>query len=197
MTLAALVPGQTPIDPDEAAGLKPTHITQQDHLNAWEQENIRTGRRWALQQVRKKVDLLDQVFVRQLHRRMFGDTWEWAGTYRNTDKTIGVPWEQIGPKLAQLLGNTQYQIDNAVFPADELAVRFHHALVWIHPFPNGNGRHSRMMGDLLAMQLGAPAFTWGAGADLYATGLSRADYIAALKAADANDFRPLLAFAKS
>ena len=150
----------------EAAGLKPTHITQQDHLNAWEQENIRTGRRWALQQVRKKVDLLDQVFVRQLHRRMFGDTWEWAGTYRNTDKTIGVPWEQIGPKLAQLLGNTQYQIDNAVFPADELAVRFHHALVWIHPFPNGNGRHSRMMGDLLAMQLGAPAFTWGAGADL-------------------------------
>jgi Fic-DOC domain mobile mystery protein B len=186
------IAGQTPLDPDESAGLKPRHISLQAHLNEWEQANILKAQRWAFRL--KGVGILTEGFVRDLHRRMFDDTWRWAGTFRNTDKTIGAPWEQIAVRLDQLLKNTAAQIEFKAFPARELAIRFHHGLVWIHPFPNGNGRHSRMMADILAIRLGTDRFTWGK-ANLYSAGTPRADYIAALQAADRGDFAPLLAFA--
>ena len=146
-------PGATPLDPDEAAGLVPTHITTQGDLNAWEQINIVQGDRWASRQ--KKRDLLDEGFIRDLHRQMFDKTWQWAGTFRKTNKNIGVDSTQVAVKLRNLLDNTKYQIENHVFDADETAVRFHHQLVWIHAFPNGNGRHARLMADLLACDLDA------------------------------------------
>ena len=153
-------PGATPLDPDEAAGLVPVHITTQADLNAWEQANIVLGDRWAARQ--KKRDLLDEGFVRDLHRQMFDKTWQWAGTFRQTNKNIGVDWTQIAVKLRDLLDNTRYQIENHVFKEDEVAVRFHHQLVLIHAFTNGNGRHSRLMDDLLIIRLGQPRLTWGA-----------------------------------
>ena len=189
-------PGATPLDPDEAASLVPTHITTQGDLNAWEQINIVQGARWAARQ--KKRDLLDEGFIRDLHRQMFDKTWQWAGTFRKTTKNIGVDSTQVAVKLRNLLDNTKYQIENHVFDADEMAVRFHHQLVWIHAFPNGNGRHARLMADLLAMRLGRPRLTWGGGeASITTVGELRDHYLAALRAADQMQFNDLIAFARS
>lgn len=189
-------PGATPLDPDEAVGLVPTHITTQDDLNAWEQINIAQGERWAERQ--KKRVLLDERFVRDLHRQMFDKTWDWAGTFRKSNKNIGVDWTQVSVRLRDLLGNTQYQIENQVFDADEITVRFHNQLVWIHAFPNGNGRHARLMADLLATRLGRARLSWGDG-HTSGTPISavRGRYLAALRAADQGDFGDLIAFARS
>lgn len=189
-------PGATPLDPDEAAGLVPTHITTHADLNAWEQANILQGDRWALRQ--KKRELLDEGFVRDLHWHMFDRTWQWAGRFRQSDKNIGVNWMQVAVKLRNLLDNTRYQVDLRVFSADEIAVRFHHQLVWIHPFPNGNGRLARLMADLLAMRLGQPRLTWGGrAAALTAAGVLRERYLQALRAADRGQVQDLMAFARS
>ena len=189
-------PGATPLDPDEAVGLVPTHITTQEDLNAWEQINIAQGERWAERQ--KKRALLDEGFVRDLHLQMFDKTWDWAGTFRKSNKNIGVDWTQVSVRLRNLLGNTQYQIESQVFDAEEIAVRFHHQLVWIHAFPNGNGRHARLMADLLAIRLGRARLSWGdghtSGAPISAV---RDRYLAALRAADQGQFGDLIGFARS
>ncbi len=183
----------TPLDGDELANLIPQHITTQGELNEWEQLNILQGEAWARKQRR---DTLDEAFVRQLHRHMFGDTWRWAGEFRKSDKNIGVDWLKIGVELRQLLDDVRYQVEHASFPPDEIAVRCHHRLVAIHPFPNGNGRHARLIADLLAERFNQPRFTWGSRNLADATG-TRQRYIAALQAADASDYAPLIAFARS
>jgi len=155
-----------------------------------------SGREWAFRQA-KKAEPLEESFIRRLHLKMFGDTWTWAGTFRRTDKSIGVASEQVAIRLTQLVENTRYQSDNATFPPDELVIRFHHQLVFIHPFANGNGRHSRLMADILSARLGCAAFTWGAGVDLVQPGVARQQYLTALRAADRGVISPLLAFARS
>ncbi|KAB2928443.1 MAG: mobile mystery protein B [Dechloromonas sp.] len=190
--------GATPLDADELASLIPAHLTTQGELNEWEQLNIGEGDKWARKQ---RKDILGEDFLRQLHRRMFGETWKWAGEFRKSDKNIGVDWHYIGVELKKLFDDVRYQIEHATFPADEIAVRFHHRLVAIHAFPNGNGRHARLMADLLAERLGQPRFTWGSRRlvkdSLTDASPIRRDYIAALQAADARDIAPLLAFARS
>jgi Fic-DOC domain mobile mystery protein B len=189
-------PGATPLDPDEAEGLLPRHITVQGELNAWEEANIVEGARWAMRQ--KKRNLLEEAFIRELHSQMFSKTWRWAGTFRKSNKNIGVDWTQVSIKLRNLLDNTQYQIDHLVFSQDEIAVRFHHQLVWIHAFPNGNGRHARLMADLIAIRLGQPRLTWGGGESKIApSGTVRQKYISALQAADEGQFHDLIKFARS
>lgn len=190
--------GATPLDADELASLIPAHLSTQGELNEWEQLNIGEGDKWARKQ---RKDILGEDFLRQLHRRMFGETWKWAGEFRKSDKNIGVDWRYIGVELKKLFDDVRYQIEHATFPADEIAVRFHHRLVAIHAFPNGNGRHARLMADLLAERLGQPRFTWGSrrlvNESLTDASPVRRDYIAALQAADARDIAPLLAFARS
>ena len=128
-------PGPTPIDPDEAQGLIPKHIKTQAELNAWEELNIVEGADWI---ARKKItQKLDEGLIRELHSRMFNQTWLWAGTFRKSDKSIGIDWTQIAVALKNLLDNTTYQIENKVMPIDEIVVGFHHKLVLIHAFPNG------------------------------------------------------------
>jgi len=189
-------PGATPLDPDEAAGLVPSHITTQADLNAWEQANILQAVRWIARQ--KKHALLTEGFVRDLHRRMFDQTWKWAGTFRQSNKNIGVDWTQVAVKLRNLLDNTRFQIDHKVFEPDELVVRFHHQLVWVHAFPNGNGRHARLMADVLAQQLGRPRMTWGgADVELVSMGTVRDRYLKALREADQGQWSALIAFARS
>ena len=189
-------PGATPLDPDEAAGLVPSHITTQADLNAWEQANILQAVRWVARQ--KKRDLLTEGFMRDLHRRMFDQTWKWAGTFRQSNKNIGVDWTQVAVKLRNLLDNTRFQIDHKVFEPDELVVRFHHQLVWVHAFPNGNGRHARLMADVLAQQLGRPRMTWGgADVELVSMGTVRDRYLKALREADQGQWSALIAFARS
>lgn len=187
-------PGATPLDPDEASGLIPGHIRTQAELNQWEQANVLEGSAWAMRS--RERDVLSEGFVRELHRRLFGDTWRWAGTFRTTGKNIGVDAEQVAVQLRELLENTRYWIEHGTFPVDEMAVRFHHRLVVIHPFPNGNGRHARLMTDVLLRRNGAAAFSWG-GANLEAGGDARDRYLAALRAADAGDYAVLLAFVRS
>lgn len=190
------IPGATPLDPDEAAALVPVHFTTQADLNAWEQANIVLGDRWATRQ--KKRELLDEGFVRDLHRHMFDRTWKWAGTFRQSNKNIGVDWPQVSVKLRDLLDNTRYQIENHVFIEDEMAVRFHHQLVLIHAFPNGNGRHARLMADLLITRLGRPRLTWGgASSSITPPGEIRDRYLVALRSADQGQINGLIEFARS
>lgn len=189
-------PGATPLDSDEVAALLPTHITTQSDLNAWEQANILQGAQWARRQ--KKREILAEGFARELHKHMFDQTWQWAGTFRKSNKNIGVDWPQVSLKLRDLLDNTRYQIEHKVFGLDEIVVRFHHQLVWIHAFPNGNGRHARLMADLLAMQLGLARMTWGGGSlALTSVGAVREQYLLALRAADQGRFEALIRFARS
>ncbi len=186
-------PGATPLDADELASLIPGHITTQGELNEWEQLNIVQGDTWAR---KRRKEILDEGFLRRLHQQMFGETWRWAGSFRKSDKNIGVDWLQIGVELKKLLDDVRFQVANGSLPLDEIAVRFHHRLVAIHPFPNGNGRHARLIADLLIERLDRPRFTWGS-ASLPDANEPRQRYIAALQAADARDIAPLLAFARS
>jgi Fic-DOC domain mobile mystery protein B len=185
--------GATPLDADELASLIPGHITTQAELNEWEQLNIVQGDSWARKQRR---EMLNEGFLRQLHKQMFGETWRWAGEFRKSDKNIGIDWLKIGVELRKLLDDVRYQIEHGSFAADEIAVRLHHRLVSIHPFPNGNGRHARLLADLVVERLGQSRFSWGS-RNLVDASEARQRYIDALQTADARDMGPLMAFARS
>jgi len=187
-------PGATPIDPDEALGLIPKHISTQAQLNAWEELNIVEGANWIERQ--KLIQSFDEGLVRELHRRMFNETWQWAGTFRKSAKSIGIDWTQISVALKNLIDNTTYQIENKTLPLDEIVVRFHHQLVLIHAFPNGNGRHARLMADALIVNLGGARFSWGGNTSIASPGATRQNYLSALRAADNGDIAPLMKFAR-
>jgi Fic-DOC domain mobile mystery protein B len=187
--------GATPLDPDEAAGLRLTHITTRGELNRWEQENIAAGDSWAFG--RRHKDLLDEGFMRRLHRRMFGEVWRWAGEFRRSGKNIGVDRLQIPIELRKLRDDVRAWLEYGSYPPDEIAARFHHRLVAIHPFANANGRHARTVTDLLLVQrLGRSRFSWGRG-KLTDSSEVRKRYIDALRAADRGDYGPLLQFVRS
>jgi Fic-DOC domain mobile mystery protein B len=155
------------------------------------------ARQWALADRQlSRLDPIREEYLRELHQRMFDQTWKWAGTYRKTEKNLGIPVGEIQERLAQLLGNAAYWIKNNTFDADECAVRFHHELVVIHPFPNGNGRHARLIADVVTVKHGHPAFSWGS-KDLITPGEARNEYLSALHKADQGDITPLLKFARS
>lgn len=187
-------PGATPLDPDDAAGLIPSHIATQGQLNAWEFQNVAEGRAWAL--ARKRKELLTADFARELHRRMFGKTWKWAGDFRTKETNPGIDPAKIPVELKKLFDDVAYQVNQKSMPLDAIAARFHHRLTQIHPFPNGNGRHARLMTDILLKVNGAEPFDWG-NTDLVAPSDVRNRYIAALRAADARDHAPLQEFARS
>ena len=184
-------PGATPIDADEATGLIPSHLTLQHELNEYEEANILQAMDWLLG--RRRGDPLEQRFIHAVHRRMFDQTWKWAGEARRSDKNIGVRWYEIPVRLSQMLGDVRTQVKFKAYPPFEIAARYHHRLVSIHIFPNGNGRHARLMADLLLLDMMGKRFEWGR-QSLATTGEIRARYIAALRAADAGDCQPLLAF---
>jgi Fic-DOC domain mobile mystery protein B len=184
----------TPLTPEEQQDLKPAHISFRSELNLAEQENIARAKAWALRT--NPANLLSEKFVRDLHHRMFNDVWRWAGRFRKTERNIGIEAWKIPVELKTLLDDAQSWIRHRSYSLDEIAVRFHHRLVWIHPFPNGNGRHARLIADLLITQLGGPPFTWGSGS-LHEINALRSAYVAALRAADGHDIVPLLAFARS
>lgn len=184
----------TPLVAEECEGLLQTWITTPADLNEAEQANIDDAVAWTMR--RRDSDLLTEGFVFGLHRRMFGDVWAWAGSVRRTDKNIGIEPQQVHVRLGALLRDTRYWIEHRSFPPDEIALRLHHGLVEIHPFPNGNGRHARLIADLLIADLEGEPFSWGGGT-LRDVGTLRDEYIAALKAADRHDFAQLQAFARS
>jgi Fic-DOC domain mobile mystery protein B len=190
--------GNTPLDPSEIEGLIPSHLATRAELNQWEAQNIELALEWLSG---RAFDVLEPGALEELHRRMFGQTWAWAGSFRRSEKNISpYHWSEVPRLLRDLLANTAAQFeaeatdDHAV---DQLAARFHHALVRIHPWPNGNGRHSRLAADLLLQRWGRPPFTWGAnsgGADQRAV---RDRYISALRRADGGEYAPLNEFVRA
>jgi len=186
----------TPLAPEERDALLQTWITDRDDLNEAEQENIVKGAAWAARQRGKPVDLLNEDFAKSLHRQMFGEVWQWAGSYRQTERNIGIEAYRIPAETPSMFDDVRYWIEHEIYPPDEIAVRLHHRLTAIHPWPNGNGRHARLMADLLAQRLGRDVFTWGSGT-LLDIGELRTRYVTALRSADNHDIGPLLEFARS
>jgi Fic-DOC domain mobile mystery protein B len=187
--------GATPIDLDEAHGLRLTHITTRGELDRWEQDNILQALAWLDRT--KPSDILNEPFIKALHRHMFGDVWKWAGHFRHSDKNIGGPWHQVPTSVRNLCDDAHLWLERRDESPDQIAIRFHHRLVSIHPFANGNGRHARLMTDVLLENiLKRPRFTWGS-QDLSRPGDIRHRYIAALQAADQQNYSPLLEFART
>jgi Fic-DOC domain mobile mystery protein B len=186
--------GATPIGGVDTRGLRQNHILTRAELNAAEQDNILAGLTWTRRL--RRPDYLTEAFVLRLHKEMFGEVWRWAGHLRTHETNLGVVPHLIRPRLRAALDDVRYWVDQKAYGIDETALRLHHILVSVHPFPNGNGRHTRLMADLLVQQLGAPPFSWG-GDDIGTMGELRSRYIASLKAADAHDIGPLLAFGRS
>ncbi len=184
----------TPLEPEEREGLLQTWITYRSELNEAEQANIAAGAAWAYRQRRR--DVLTEAFIKQLHGRMFGDVWAWAGDFRRTECNIGIDPARIPVELRMVLGDARYWVENETYPPDEIAVRLHHRLVAIHPFPNGNGRTTRLIADILAVRLEQEPFTWGR-VSLTDVSETRARYIAVLRAADDHNITRLLEFARS
>jgi Fic-DOC domain mobile mystery protein B len=189
-------PGNTPLSPDEQEALIPNLATQQE-LNQWERANILAARAWALgERQLKKCNPITESYVRELHRKMFDQTWRWAGVYRRSEKNIGVLAQDIRERIGVLLGDADYWIVHGTYGTDEIAIRVHHQLTLIHPFPNGNGRHARLLADVIAVKFGQPEFTWGR-VEMAAPGPVRAAYLNALKLADTGNIAELLRFSRS
>ena len=189
--------GQTPLDEEEREELLIASVTTRGELDEFEQQNIEKAVEWSMRRRFTQAEILTEDFVRELHRRMYSDVWKWAGDFRRTNKNIGVDKNEIGVELKKLLDDAQFWIEKKAFAPDEIAVRFSHRIVSIHCFANGNGRHSRLIADILVSHVfNQPPFTWGS-TNLVRPGEARATYLAALHKADEGDIAPLIAFARA
>jgi Fic-DOC domain mobile mystery protein B len=186
--------GQTPIDENEKAGLKIKSISSMAELDAFEQQNIEEAVQWTLKNSSSVDTILSEKFINLVHKKMFQNVWSWAGNYRQSNKNIGVDYYMISQQLRIMIDNCKYWISNSTFSPDEIAVRFKHGLVAIHLYPNGNGRHSRLMGDILIEALKGKPFSWGN--RTIAKRESRRQYIDSLRIADKGDFTKLIDFAR-
>ena len=194
MTFAISYPeGATPLDPNKLEGLRHKHITTQGELNELEQANIQAGLLWLLR--KRKPDVLTDAFTLELHKRLFGEVWRWGGQFRRTEKNIGIDPLHITVQLRACMDDARYWLEHQTFKPLEAAARLHHKLTVIHPFPNGNGRHARIMADaMLEKVYRVPRIDWAGTANLQVTSERRTQYITALKAADNEDYGPLLVF---
>lgn len=186
--------GATPFNQDDALYLIPKHIKTQKALNEWEQANIVLAERWLFSQ--RKKDLLTIEFIQTLHKKMFDKTWSWAGKFRRYQTNIGVDPSLITVSLKAFCDDVTFWIQKDIYEFQEIIVRFHHRLVQIHAFPNGNGRHARLMSDSLLISYNFPRFTWGSN-DLTGSSEIRRNYIEALQRADREDYSYLMNFVKS
>lgn len=189
--------GQSPLDDDELDCLKVNYVNTRQELDELEQLNIEQAMAWVFRRKFSMEKVLIESFIRDIHKRMFSDVWTWAGTFRLSNKNIGVDWTRISIELRILLDDTKYWIEHKTLEPDEIAIRFKHRLVKIHCFPNGNGRHSRLMGDILIEKLlSGMVFSW-LNSNLVLPGHARNEYIAAIKEADQGDYNRLLKFVRS
>jgi Fic-DOC domain mobile mystery protein B len=190
-------PGQTPLSEEDLEDLRVGTITTRAELDELEQQNIENAQEWLLGKHLSVKRILSEDFIFEVHARMFGDVWSWAGEPRRSDKNIGIDWTQIRIQLRLLIDDTKYWIEHQIFPEDEIAIRFKHRLVSIHCFPNGNGRHSRLMADIIVEKIfKRPVFTWGGG-NITQQGQTRSQYLAALRAPDQTSVDDLIEFARS
>jgi Fic-DOC domain mobile mystery protein B len=189
--------GQTPLDDEEKEGLLIPSIATREELDEFEQQNIEEAFQWLVGKSFKAEKVFTEKLICDVHKRMFGQVWKWAGTFRFSQKNIGVDYWIIPQELNMLLGDALTWFEQEIYSADELAIRFKHRLVSIHCFSNGNGRHSRLMADIIIEKLfETDPFTWGE-ADLNKQGESRSKYLSTLKAADNGRIEDLVKFARS
>lgn len=187
--------GATPLEPDEIAGLLHKHVTNRSELDQLEQANIEDGLQWLAKQ--KSPDILTEYFLKKLHQKLFGQVWKWAGTFRLTEKNIGVDPFKIAIELRNLFEDTRYWLEHHTYVPKEIAARFHHRLVLIHPFPNGNGRHARIIADaILTKKFNLKGINWSGGYEGAKIQGRRREYINALRAADNGNINLLLQFVK-
>jgi Fic-DOC domain mobile mystery protein B len=191
------IEGQTPLDEEEKDGLLIQTVATRSELDEFEQQNIEQAVLWSLGRSFKPDNMFTEAFVQSLHKRMYGEVWAWAGDFRKSNKNIGVDKWQIPTELRSLLDDSLYWYTHKTYSPEEMTLRFKHRLVSIHCFPNGNGRHSRLMADIVIDKIyKQPVFTWGA-ADLVQQGDNRTRYLKAIKEADRGDMKPLIIFARS
>jgi Fic-DOC domain mobile mystery protein B len=189
--------GQTPLDEEEKEGLLIQSIGTRNELDEFEQQNIEKAIQWAMMNSFKHKTILTEVFIRNVHKRMFNNIWFWAGKFRKTNKNIGIDQWQIPTELKTLLDDANYWVENNTYSPDEIAIRFKHRLVSIHCFPNGNGRHSRLMADIIIEKIyKMEVFSWGSN-NLSNESDARTIYLKAVKAADKGAYKLLIAFARS
>jgi Fic-DOC domain mobile mystery protein B len=189
--------GQTPLDEEEKEGLKIKSITTQRELDEFEQLNIEKAVEWTIHTSLTSEKILTEKFIKDLHKKMYGDVWKWAGEFRKTNKNIGINWPLIGLELKNLLDDTNYWIEHKTYSPEEIAIRFKHRMVAIHCFPNGNGRHSRLMADVMIEAIfGKEIFSWHT-SNMVKADETRKKYISALKEADNGNISPLLTFAQN
>ena len=189
--------GQTPLDEDEKEGLLIKSIATRGELDEFEQQNIEDAIQWSLTRKFKSEQILSETFILALHKRMYKNVWRWAGEYRKTNKNIGVDKLEIPVALRSLIDDASYWLENNVYEPDEFALRFKHKLVSIHCFPNGNGRHSRMIADIIIEKIyQLPVFSWGS-KSLADENDSRKNYLIAIRKADKGDLELLLKFARA
>jgi Fic-DOC domain mobile mystery protein B len=190
------IEGQTPLDEDEKEGLLIKSVTTRGELDEFEQLNIEKAIEWTLGKKWKSEFILSENFIRELHKRMFNEVWSWAGDFRKSNKNIGVDKYQIGTSLKQLIDDSLFWLKNKTYSEEEFALRFKHRIVNIHCFPNGNGRHSRLVADIIISQIfGKPVFSWS-NSNLNKKGEARSAYLTAIRQADSGDIKPLIDFAK-
>ena len=191
------IEGQTPLDENEKEGLKIKSITTQGELDEFEQLNIQEAVEWTIRTNLNVERILTEKFIKDLHKKMYGNVWKWAGEFRKSDKNIGISWPQIGIELKKLIDDTEYWINNNTFSAEEISIKFKHRIVAIHCFPNGNGRHSRIMADIMMEFIfGKEIFSWHK-SNMVKPNDIRKQYITALKKADNGNIEPLIKFAKN
>lgn len=191
------ISGQTPLDEEEKLALIPTLVMRSD-LDQWEQENILEARKWLINKsLLSKSDIFNESFILNLHKRMFKHVWKWAGTIRKSNKNIGVEYYEIPTQLRILLDDVKFWIENQTYNFTDLAIIFHHRLVKIHLFPNGNGRHARLMADGIILKYKGQFLGWGGNYNLTEPDEIRKRYIMALREADRGNYQPILEFARS
>ncbi len=189
--------GQTPLDEDEKEVLKIKAITTQKELDEFEQLNIEKAIEWTIHANLNLEKILSEKFIKNLHKKMYGDVWKWAGEFRKSDKNIGIKWTQIGIELKNLIDGAKYWIENKTYSPEEISIRFKHRIVAIHCFPNGNGRHSRMLADIIMESIfGEKIFTWHQ-SNMVKADETRKLYISTLKEADNGNIKPLIEFAQN
>lgn len=189
--------GQTPLNEEEKDGLLIKTITTHGELDEYEQLNIEQAIEWTMRQNFKKDKILTEAFIKKLHKKMLGRVWSWAGEFRKSEKNIGVKWINIRIDLKTLLDDSKYWIENEIYHPDEIAIRFKHRLVNIHCFPNGNGRHSRIMADIIIESIfGKEIFSWNQ-SNMFKADETRKEYINAIREGDKGNIAPLMEFARN
>lgn len=191
------IKGQTPIEEEEKEELRIKTISTRGELDEFEQANIEIAIEWSMKSKFSLEQILTIGFIKEVHKKMFFEVWGWAGSFRKTNKNIGVDKYSIDQELLKLLYDCKFWIENKTFQYNESAIRFKHRLVKIHPFPNGNGRHSRLCADILMSKaLKQNVFTWGS-RNLTNQSDTRSKYLRAIYEADKGNIKPLLEFAQS